>query len=320
MPISLKQQGLLSSAVQTIDLLQSIFFNKDEFHFAEEKEERLFQQLKSWDETGDWPDNNTDISRATKLQFFIKAPVDVDSCVKAAPSFITLHCTLSLVSLTDYQLTLPSAANDWLSRDDHQAMSEELSNYVVDEPMEDRSTWIVEKIQHVQQIAETYIEKWSNDRKEKEKQAAATNKSGPMRFLREWIWFPMIYTKNKRGDIIDWAPQYKITGFLCPGKPGALCLEGPDKKVSQFINDIKTISWANIPPSHKKMTSRWKETVEDCQNEEELDSHRIFPDMQEVKFDIHGQFANHNNLSMLQTWMKEKGCGEAFERLFEYDS
>lgn len=97
-----------------------------------------------------------------------------------------------------------------------------------------------------------------------------------------------------------------------------MCLEGSEKKVIQFVNDIKTISWASIPPGHRKMTSRWKQLV-DCQNETELNAQRIFQDMAEVKFDIHGRFANHNELSMLQAWMQEKGCGEAFEHLFDYE-
>jgi hypothetical protein len=98
-----------------------------------------------------------------------------------------------------------------------------------------------------------------------------------------------------------------------------MCLEGPEKQVVQFVNDIKTISWADIPASHRKMTSRWKQSVE-CNNNAELEQQRLFENMIEVKFDIHGAFANHNDLSMLQAWMQEKGCGEAFDHLFEHDN
>jgi hypothetical protein len=98
-----------------------------------------------------------------------------------------------------------------------------------------------------------------------------------------------------------------------------MCLEGPEKNVMQFVNDIKTISWADIPASHRKMTSRWKQHV-NCSNKVELESHRLFENMTEVKFDIHGQFSNHNDLSKLQSWMQEKGCGEAFDHLFEHDN
>ena len=98
-----------------------------------------------------------------------------------------------------------------------------------------------------------------------------------------------------------------------------MCLEGPEKNVIQFVNDIKTISWADIPASHRKMSSRWKQHVA-CQDNNELKQARLFPDMIEIKFDIHGPFANHNSLSMLQAWMQEKQCGEAFDHLFEKDN
>jgi hypothetical protein len=97
-----------------------------------------------------------------------------------------------------------------------------------------------------------------------------------------------------------------------------MCLEGKEKDVIQFINDIKTVSWADIPASHRKMSSRWKQQ-ETCADMDQLNQHRLFQDMKEVTFDIHGQFANHNNLNMLQSWMAEKGCGDAFEHLFEYE-
>jgi hypothetical protein len=98
-----------------------------------------------------------------------------------------------------------------------------------------------------------------------------------------------------------------------------MCLEGSEKQVTQFVNDIKTISWADIPAGHRKMTSRWKEYV-DCNNNTELENARLFQGMTELKFDISGKFANHTSLNMLQAWMQEKGCGEAFNHLFEYDS
>lgn len=98
-----------------------------------------------------------------------------------------------------------------------------------------------------------------------------------------------------------------------------MCLEGIEKNVVQFINDIKTISWASIPPSHRKMSSRWKQVVE-CSQMDGLNQARLFKDMTELKFDIHGPFGNRNSLSLLQAWMQEKGCGEAFDHLFEYDN
>ena len=66
------------------------------------------------------------------------------------------------------------------------------------------------------------------------------------------------------------------------------------------------------------MTSKWQEKTE-CESLAELQTLRRFSDMKEYTFDIHGQFSNHNDLNKLQDWMKENGCAEAFDHLFDYD-
>lgn len=91
-----------------------------------------------------------------------------------------------------------------------------------------------------------------------------------------------------------------------------------EKNVARFINDIKTISWSDIPASHRKMTSKWQERYE-CTSTEAMQQLRHFTDMKEVTFDLHGAFGNHNDLNMLQQWMHEQGCGAAFNHLFNQD-
>ncbi|KAL0137375.1 hypothetical protein V8B55DRAFT_1527813, partial [Mucor lusitanicus] len=310
---------ILSDAINTIDLLQSIYFDK-EFEFQRNEDEAAYTMLQGCWESDTWP-TCFDPPLPSSLAFTIKAPVELPDQELDEEDAIHLvfNGQLSLTSITDYQLTLPSAANLWLSREDHETLVNTLNNEIQLDSSDDRSTWIIEKMQQLQSIAEPYALAKLQKSKEEIEKAKLLQEGGPVRFLRDWIWFPMIYTREKRGDIIDWAPKYNITGFLCPGKPGAMCLEGPEKKVIQFVNDIKTISWASINPSHRKMTSRWKQTV-DCSNDAQLNAERLFEGMTEIKFDIHGKFSNHNDLSKLQSWLKEKGCGEAFDHLFEYDS
>ncbi|KAI8373991.1 hypothetical protein EDC96DRAFT_605634 [Choanephora cucurbitarum] len=312
----MSRKDAVIDAVNTVDLLQSIYFDK-EFEFKTAEDEANYQHLQSCIEQEDWTGNTT------QLEFDIKAPIDLPENEREQGGYhlyLTFYCRLSTTSPTEYGLTIPSASNLWLAREDHEALVYAMTHEVDLPDQEERSTCIVEKMQQMQIIAEPYAMAWlkrKQEQTEKERAALATE-NGPVRFLRDWIWFPMIYTREKRGDIVKWAPKYGITGFLCPGKPGCMCLEGTEQKIAQFINDIKTISWADIPAGHKKMTSRWKQVVE-CQDKAGFESQRIFKDMQEVKFEIHGAFANHNNLSMLQTWLNERGCGEAFSHLFEYE-
>ncbi|EIE90926.1 hypothetical protein RO3G_15637 [Rhizopus delemar RA 99-880] len=166
-----------------------------------------------------------------------------------------------------YRLTLPSSENGWLNRQDHEQLTAYLNEK--NDKQEDRASEILENIQQVKSVTESIVMEQQEEKKEMIK-----DDKKPIEFLREWIWFPMIYTREK------------------------------------------TISWSDIPPSHKKMTSQWKEHVE-CDSKAQFESNRLFKDMTEIKFDIHGKFANHNDLNKLQTWMEKKGCGKAFDYLFE---
>ncbi|KAI7907780.1 uncharacterized protein BX663DRAFT_482057 [Cokeromyces recurvatus] len=298
---------VLSNAVNTIDLLQSIYFDK-EFEFRRLEDEKLYLKIQACHEKDEWSSLSKE-SLPNHIEFILKAPIDNTTM------HLVFNGRISLIPHIDDQLTLTSASNPWLSREDHEILNRILND---DQNKVDSTTWIIEKLQHMQSAAEPYALLWLQKSKQNTMNKANGDNEPVVRFLRDWIWFPMIYTREKRGHIIHWAPRYNITGFLCPGKPGCMCLEGTEEDVTTFVNDIKTISWADIPASHRKMTSRWKQSSE-CKSHAEIDSQRLFSSMTEVKFDIHGTFANHNDLNKLQSWLQEKGCGEAFKHLFEYD-
>ncbi|ORX56807.1 hypothetical protein DM01DRAFT_1334366 [Hesseltinella vesiculosa] len=183
-----------------------------------------------------------------------------------------------------------------------------------DDPTIEATALVSMLVEESRHLAEPFVQAWLAKRD----QASAKDKAQqPVPCIREWLWFPMIYTREKRGDIVDWAPRYGITGFLFAGKPGCLCLEGTEKNVASFINDIKTISWANIPAGHKKISTKWQQRFT-CESLAELDSHRLFSNMQELIFEASGKFKNHNDLAMLKKWMIERHVGDAFTYLFDY--
>ncbi|KAI8974972.1 hypothetical protein BDB01DRAFT_728440 [Pilobolus umbonatus] len=177
---------------------------------------------------------------------------------------VVFHCSISLVDTAD-TLLLPHSDNLWLTREDHDSLVSHLKSSVD----MDRASYVLDTIQLVLSLAEPLAHQYLIDKKQKETKQV----EGPVVFLRDWIWFPMIYTREK------------------------------------------TVSWADIPAAHRKMTSRWKESYT-CSSPLELNTKRVFHTMTELKFDIHGAFSNHNNLNMLQQWLEEKGCEEAFHHLF----
>lgn len=45
---------------------------------------------------------------------------------------------------------------------------------------------------------------------------------------RMWIQSHHIYSKTKIGNIEDWAAELGLNGFILAGKPGFVCVEGPE--------------------------------------------------------------------------------------------
>ncbi|KAI8141999.1 hypothetical protein BJV82DRAFT_616721 [Fennellomyces sp. T-0311] len=296
----------LADVVNVVELLQSMYYGEDEFSFKSDHDEAIYRELQQLYEQGSEKiGKNVGDSISFEIKLFLNDQ----------QLFLSLLCQVSIRQPEEFDIAIASANTPWLSRQAHSSLTELIQAYEPD--ADDRASRILEKIQYIQGEAEPVAVQALEEQEANARKANAKN-DGPCTFVREWIWFPMIYTREKRGHIIDWAPKYGITGFLCPGKPGCMCLEGTAKDVSRFINDIKTVSWSDIPASHRKMSSKWQEKS-DCDSKAALQALRRFPDMTERTFDIHGAFANHNDLNKLQEWMKENGCGEAFDHLFDYD-
>ncbi|KAI8069366.1 hypothetical protein BC940DRAFT_237054 [Gongronella butleri] len=179
-------------------------------------------------------------------------------------------------------VALPSSENSWLGRADQQHLSEEChatrAKIMHDDPELETAfvvTTLVDSMRHLAQpLADAWHDKAATDA------AAESAPQGPIAAIREWLWFPMIYTREKRGNI--------------------------------------TVSWSDIPAGHKKISTRWQQRFT-VASMAELDEHRIFHDMQELIFEASGKFKNHNDLAMLKKWMNEHNVGEAFTYLFDYE-
>lgn len=125
--------------------------------------------------------------------------------------------------------------------------------------------------------------------------------------VRVWFYFPSLSTREKRQDMVDWAPSYSLTGFVLAGKPGLLCLEGTAPSIDAYMNEIKTVSWGDIPSYQKKVSERYREVdvVE-----------RAFENMSEITDLVgerHGQRQNRGDMAAIEAWLKGKGLGDMFE-------
>jgi len=139
---------------------------------------------------------------------------------------------------------------------------------------------------------------------------AALVQKGPL--VRVFFYFPSLSTKEKRMDLVRYAADYQLTGFVLAGKPGVLCVEGLSVNIDTYMNYIKMNSWGDIPSHQKKVSERYRDGGED------VVIRRCFNDMTEITDslgDKKGKRVNRGDMKALEVWMTEKGLGNAFERV-----
>lgn len=211
----------------------------------------------------------------------------------------SLQLTLSFPLTAEANASEPPAARirlqqpDWMSKSEASRLTAELPN-------ED----VLTVIEHAKEVAREYLAQST------QAEALASPSKEETSMVRVWFYFPSISTREKRDDLVNYAPAYGLTGFLLSGKPGILCLEGGPVAIDEFMNFIKTDSWRDIPPQHKKVSERYREDADGLK--------RAFNGMQEITDMLgerRGERANRNDMKALKAWLEKSGLGEAFERV-----
>lgn len=134
-------------------------------------------------------------------------------------------------------------------------------------------------------------------------------------FTRLWIYSHHIYNKTKRKSILEWSKELGLTGFSMPGKPGVVCVEGPQAACEDFWARVKVLTWKKIMIRHREDVPL-KRQGEDCGEVQTLDSLRKFTEFEEAMFDPHGNRGNHMDLGLLYHFLNEKGLGDIFQMYF----
>ncbi|KZP31644.1 hypothetical protein FIBSPDRAFT_944715 [Athelia psychrophila] len=131
--------------------------------------------------------------------------------------------------------------------------------------------------------------------------------NGKERLERVWFWFPSLSTKEKRRDLVEYAPRFGLTGFVLAGKPGLLCLEGDGRQVDRYMAAIKSESWGDIPSYQKKVTERLRNPLLSSAS-------RQFTSMTEITHLIpqHGQHNHRGDMTEVKRLMEEWGVGDDF--------
>lgn len=178
------------------------------------------------------------------------------------------------------------AQPQWLSRASHAGLSVELTRFCSswrqgqNHGSEDESPleMIIEVVEWVKDRALIFKIREEEELKELLVKAHVNRVKDIGDFVRVWFWFPSLSTKSKRDDMVNWASQYGLTGFVLAGellfslvrfffqtlfaepffpkgKPALLCVEGDVREIEAYMGEVKSVSWADVPSFQKKVST-----------------------------------------------------------------
>jgi len=99
----------------------------------------------------------------------------------------------------------------WLNRQAHEILSCSISKW--DEGMSPEE-YILESIEMLKTTATNLVLKQA----ELGAEAMQDEETKQVKLERVWFWFPMLSTREKRKDLVDYAPRYGLTGFVLAGE------------------------------------------------------------------------------------------------------
>ncbi|RMY31145.1 hypothetical protein D0865_15080 [Hortaea werneckii] len=290
-------KDMMAMQLGQIELLMAMYAPDDAISI-EDSSINLVETLRAWcDGNEDDPPASTDSSISILLTVTLS---DVEDHEGADPRSLQLSLTVPLTHQEPLGIDPPTIKArlqqpQWMTK-------AQVSQINTDLPDED----ILTVIEHVKEAALKHAVQASHAPSEAQ---SLFDPQAPI--VRAWFYFPSISTRAKRDDLINFAPTYGLSGFLMAGKPGILCLEGGSTAIDDFMKFIKTDSWGDIPSQHKKVSERYRQT--------DADLVRVFDGMEEITETVgerRGERANRSDMKALETWLIERGLGDAFSHVF----
>ncbi|KAL4904980.1 hypothetical protein BDW74DRAFT_178547 [Aspergillus multicolor] len=285
---------LMATQLSTIDLLTAMFPSPGELDLDTSTAECI-EKLREWCEAAD-PTLHPPFGIPTSILLAVHAPLSNGKTIQVNVS-IPMHSQDQAESAEAPPVTYSLRQPDWMSKAEVAQLSSQL-------PSDD----IFAALEYVQEEAAAFLETIATP----EQDSASTQSSKQERndpLVRVWFYFPSLSTRAKRSDMVNYAPDYGLTGFVLAGKPGVLCLEGASRDIDSYMSFIKTHSWGDIPAHQKKVSERYRETV---------GVERVFGGMEEITDSLGergGQRANRGDMQALEAWLGSRGLGEAFEKV-----
>ncbi|CAG9762309.1 unnamed protein product [Ceutorhynchus assimilis] len=197
----------------------------------------------------------------------------------------------------DYPLLEPEifVRNHRLNRAQHEELNRNIGEFLRDLPKGEPCIFTL--ISWLQDNATDYIES-----KIIPTQCQKKNEE----LVRYWIYSHHIYSKTKRRALIDSANELNVSGFVMPGKPGIICVEGDSCDVATFWQGVKSMNWKKI---FCKITESNKEDTKSA-------NFLKFKNFVEIVFDNHGPKFNHMDMGEFNKYLEQHELGYIFKDIF----
>ncbi|BGP34799.1 hypothetical protein JCM10296v2_006622 [Rhodotorula toruloides] len=312
---------LLALQLESFELAQSLFPLPGELELEQETAV-ILPSLRRWITEGHTPyDGDMDVGRDAVLptnDIAFSVTLEVTSAANPASIHtLVLAIRLPLTKPLDFAHTLadgsPAATirlqqPPWMSRTTHDGLAASLPS-CNPSTFTSNTDLLLHTIDFLRDKVASVIPLSS------EPTPTDTPKKADESEFRVWLWFPSLSTREKRDDIVNWAPEYGLTGFVLAGKPALLCLEGTESNVQTYLAEIKAKSWADIPSFQKKISERYRTLLLPLSTPStDPTAHRIFTTMDEITSLIPrtGQRGNRGEMGEVRDFLETKGLGEAF--------
>ncbi|KAM4628327.1 RWD domain-containing protein 2B [Polymixia lowei] len=285
------------SQLAEIDLLSSMFPTQDELDITD--------QL-ALAELRDYVEGSTETPPPSRPRFLIKQKVDT-------ASMNGVDVTISCAYPSEYPSVLPEITIRCadLSRAQQTQLQSDLNAYLMENCQGE--VCVLSAVEWVKDNSHLYINKGSSTAMASHRESACP--PPPEMFSRLWIYSHHIYNKTKRKNILEWSKELGLSGFSMPGKPGIVCVEGPQTACEEFWSRVKVLTWKKIMIRHREDIPLDSQGM-DSKNDENMDSLRKFTGFEEAMFDPHGNRGNHMDLGQLYHFLTEKGCCDVFQIYF----
>ncbi|XP_075398501.1 RWD domain-containing protein 2B isoform X1 [Tenrec ecaudatus] len=272
-----------------LELLASMFPSEEEFMV---NDQLALAELK------DCIAKKTMQGRSSKVYFTLNLNLDVS---EEATVMFSLACVLPF----KYPAVLPeiTVRSTFLNRSQQTQLNTDLNAYLQKNYCGD--VCILNATEWVREHASGYI---SRDATSSATTGSTAQSLDPI-LTRLWIYSHHIYNKYKRKDILEWAKELSLSGFSMPGKPGVVCVEGPQSACEEFWSRLKKLNW-------KRILIRHREDIPFDGTSDELERQKKFPSFEEKVFTTHGARGNHMDFGQLYQFLNARGCGDVFQMFF----